>query len=161
MNFTLFELGESCIVNSALDNSMAGRLHCFVVAELKELEPPMIGQRSNLELLQMLAEGRSNKDIATFLNVSQPETKKRLQTLFNELLEAKAGLIPGIATSPEPKPKALLYGLPCQNCHAYYSAEMLVCPICDSPDRVSPNAALTPPLIAVRTTEPADASRIN
>jgi hypothetical protein len=46
MNFNLFELGESSIFNSDLDNSMAGRLHCFVVSDLKEREPPMIGEKS-------------------------------------------------------------------------------------------------------------------
>ncbi len=32
------------------------------------------------------------------------------------------------------------YGLPCASCHAYYPADMHACPICKSPDRVSPNA---------------------
>ena len=40
-------------------------------------------------------------------------------------------------------PKSVGYGLPCSNCHAYYPADMHVCPICKSPDRVSPS---TPPL---------------
>ncbi len=34
--------------------------------------------------------------------------------------------------------KAVGYGLPCSHCHAYYPADMHVCPICKSPDRVSP-----------------------
>lgn len=33
--------------------------------------------------------------------------------------------------------KAVGYGLPCSRCHAYYPADMHVCPICKSPDRVS------------------------
>jgi hypothetical protein len=41
------------------------------------------------------------------------------------------------------EPRSVGYGLPCANCHAYYPADMHVCPICKSPDRVSPNA---PPL---------------
>jgi hypothetical protein len=36
--------------------------------------------------------------------------------------------------------KAVGYGLPCSRCHAYYPADMRVCPICKSPDRVSPTA---------------------
>lgn len=32
------------------------------------------------------------------------------------------------------------YGLPCSHCHAYYPADMHVCPICKSAERVSPNA---------------------
>jgi hypothetical protein len=34
--------------------------------------------------------------------------------------------------------KAIGYGLPCSHCHAYYPADMNACPICKSPDRVSP-----------------------
>lgn len=36
--------------------------------------------------------------------------------------------------------KATGYGLPCSRCRAYYPADMHACPICKSPDRVSPNA---------------------
>jgi hypothetical protein len=43
------------------------------------------------------------------------------------------------------EPKSVGYGLPCANCHAYYPSDMHVCPICQSPDRVSPT---TPPLYA-------------
>ena len=39
-----------------------------------------------------------------------------------------------------PEKKAIGYGLPCSRCHAYYPADMHVCPICKSPDRVSPTA---------------------
>ncbi len=38
----------------------------------------------------------------------------------------------------EPEKKSIGYGLPCSRCHAYYPADMHVCPICKSPDRVSP-----------------------
>lgn len=30
------------------------------------------------------------------------------------------------------------YGLPCSHCHAYYPADIPICPICKCPDRVSP-----------------------
>ena len=46
------------------------------------------------------------------------------------------GAAPGI---PSEK-KAIGYGMPCSRCHAYYPADMHVCPICKSPDRVSPTA---------------------
>jgi hypothetical protein len=36
--------------------------------------------------------------------------------------------------------KAVGYGLPCSRCHAYYPSDMNACPICKSPDRVSPSA---------------------
>jgi len=46
------------------------------------------------------------------------------------------GSAPGL---PSEK-KAIGYGMPCSRCHAYYPADMHVCPICKSPDRVSPTA---------------------
>lgn len=36
--------------------------------------------------------------------------------------------------------KMVGYGLPCSRCHAYYPSDMSACPICKSPDRVSPSA---------------------
>src|SRR6202795_563195 len=44
------------------------------------------------------------------------------------------GSAPGL---PSEK-KAIGYGMPCSHCHAYYPADMHVCPICKSPERVSP-----------------------
>ncbi|MBZ5667157.1 MAG: LuxR C-terminal-related transcriptional regulator [Acidobacteriia bacterium] len=46
-------------------------------------------QSRDHELLRMLAQGCSNKEIASFLNVNPPTVKKHLQTLFLELLVAK------------------------------------------------------------------------
>ncbi|MGA2965329.1 MAG: hypothetical protein ABSD64_03895 [Terriglobales bacterium] len=37
-----------------------------------------------------------------------------------------------------PEKKIIGYGMPCAKCHAYYPADMNACPICKSPDRVSP-----------------------
>src|ERR1700681_4737210 len=34
--------------------------------------------------------------------------------------------------------KAIGYGLPCSRCHAYYPSDMHACPICKSPERVTP-----------------------
>jgi hypothetical protein len=48
------------------------------------------------------------------------------------------GSAPGL---PSEK-KAIGYGMPCSRCHAYYPADMHVCPICKSPDRVSPTEAV-------------------
>jgi hypothetical protein len=48
------------------------------------------------------------------------------------------GPAPESALAPEKK--AIGYGLPCSRCHAYYPSDMHVCPICKSPDRVSPTA---------------------
>jgi hypothetical protein len=43
----------------------------------------------------------------------------------------------GSALDAASEKKAIGYGLPCSRCHAYYPADMHVCPICKSPDRVS------------------------
>jgi hypothetical protein len=110
------------------------------------------------ELLRMLAQGCSYKEIASFLNVSPPTVKKQLQTLFLELLVAKETTSVALLTHRTEKPqpaatgaaretKAILYGLPCSHCHAYYCAEMHVCPVCKSPDRVSPNAVPVLPVV--------------
>ena len=47
---------------------------------------------------------------------------------------------PGSAPGVPSEKKPIGYGMPCSRCHAYYPADMHVCPICKSPDRVSPNA---------------------
>lgn len=39
-------------------------------------------------------------------------------------------------------PKHTGYGLPCSNCKTYYAADLAACPICKSPQRVSPVAPL-------------------
>jgi hypothetical protein len=36
--------------------------------------------------------------------------------------------------------KAVGYGLPCSKCRMYYPADMDCCPVCNSPERVSPTA---------------------
>jgi hypothetical protein len=40
--------------------------------------------------------------------------------------------------SPALEKKLIGYGMPCSRCHAYYPADMHACPICKSPERVSP-----------------------
>ncbi len=42
--------------------------------------------------------------------------------------------------SPASDLKPAGYGLPCANCRAYYPADMTTCPLCKSPERVSPTA---------------------
>ena len=46
------------------------------------------------------------------------------------------GPAPGVSLEK----KAIGYGMPCSRCHAYYPADMRACPICKSPDRISPTA---------------------
>jgi hypothetical protein len=48
------------------------------------------------------------------------------------------GSVPMVRSAPEPK--AVGYGLPCSRCRAYYPADMHVCPVCKSTERVSPAA---------------------
>src|SRR5205814_5726957 len=35
-------------------------------------------------------------------------------------------------------PKQLGYGLPCAHCKTYYASDLAACPVCKSPQRVSP-----------------------
>ncbi len=54
-----------------------------------------------------------------------------------------------------PKAGTFGYGLPCSRCHAYYPADMRVCPICKSPERVSPTASVA---ISVASSAPVPAT---
>src|SRR5581483_6151442 len=44
----------------------------------------------------------------------------------------------------EPAPQRTFYGLPCSNCGTYYGADLSICPICKSPERVSPATSPAP-----------------
>jgi len=46
------------------------------------------------------------------------------------------------------EPKGVGYGLPCSKCRAYYAADLEICPICKSRERVSPAAAAAAPAAA-------------
>jgi len=81
--------------------------------------------------------------------------------LLEVLIAAKTAPISGLAAeqhrtdNPQPatavasEHKAIGYGMPCSNCHAYYTADLKTCPICKSSERVSPTAV--PPLPVVPT----------
>jgi hypothetical protein len=61
----------------------------------------------------------------------------------------------GRGPSASADPKAVGYGLPCSNCRAYYPSDLNVCPICKSPERVSPRAVAALPVApAVANPEP-------
>src|SRR5690242_21664044 len=49
-------------------------------------------------------------------------------------------------------PKHTGYGLPCAECKTYYAADLPACPICKSPERVSPTAIPVP--AAVQSADP-------
>src|SRR6185437_2851574 len=44
----------------------------------------------------------------------------------------------GILTNSSLTPKQIGYGLPCAHCKTYYAADLAACPVCKSPQRVSP-----------------------
>jgi hypothetical protein len=54
-----------------------------------------------------------------------------------------------LAHGSAPEQKLVGYGLPCSHCHAYYPADMQVCPICKSPERVSPTEPVLHSMVAV------------
>lgn len=58
-----------------------------------------------------------------------------------------SGPAPEAVSAPEKQ--SVGYGLPCSRCHAYYPADMDACPICKSPDRVSPSVPVTHSTAAV------------
>jgi hypothetical protein len=48
----------------------------------------------------------------------------------------------GPATLPKPAPRRRGYGLPCAKCKTYYAADLTICPVCNSSERVAPLAKL-------------------
>jgi len=64
-----------------------------------------------------------------------------------------------VAPTPS-ETKSTGYGLPCARCHAYYPADMQACPICKSPERVSPTPPVAPPAASVAPRS-ATAAQIN
>jgi len=63
-----------------------------------------------------------------------------------------------VASAAEKKPVG--YGMPCSRCHAYYPADMHVCPICKSPERVSPTEPAVHPTAAFAA-QPAAGAQID
>jgi hypothetical protein len=53
-----------------------------------------------------------------------------------------------------PEIKQVGYGLPCADCGAYYPSDIDACPICKSPERVSPNASNVAPSTTALPTPP-------
>ncbi len=67
---------------------------------------------------------------------------------------------PAPAASSALEKKLVGYGLPCSRCHAYYPADMHVCPICKSPDRVLPTEPVVHSM-ASSVPQPAPGSQID
>jgi hypothetical protein len=73
------------------------------------------------------------------------------------LLQPGEGDLGGIlATLPKAAPQRAGYGLPCAKCKLYYSASLAACPVCSSPERVSPVSLAAPAssVTAERTPDP-------
>jgi len=52
-------------------------------------------------------------------------------------LSRQAGILESWHPSVEtPPPKAMLLGLPCAHCKAYFAADLEVCPICGCKERI-------------------------
>jgi hypothetical protein len=51
---------------------------------------------------------------------------------------AAAKQVGHLVNNAELGPKQIGYGLPCANCKTYYAADLNSCPVCHSPQRVSP-----------------------
>lgn len=65
--------------------------------------------------------------------ISTPERHLPPTTAERHLPPGPASEVPSA-----PEHKSIGYGMPCSHCRAYYPADMQVCPICKSPDRISP-----------------------
>ncbi|HKW16731.1 MAG TPA: hypothetical protein VJO35_04405 [Terriglobales bacterium] len=55
---------------------------------------------------------------------------------------ARVRQIEGFQENLSVSPARTGYGLPCANCKTYYPADLTTCPVCNSPQRVSPAAVL-------------------
>jgi hypothetical protein len=94
--------------------------------------------------------------------ISIAESVRNIATLLEMLVATKMPPVSGVGTdwhgvdkqqgTVAAENKAVGYGLPCSKCHAYYRAELATCPICQSPERVSPTAS--PALAATSTNAP-------
>ena len=79
----------------------------------------------------------------------QPAKEKPVNPAVVSGQERPAVHKPASVATPSPNPKSIGYGLPCSRCRAYYPADMKACPICKSPERVSPTAVAALPVIPV------------
>jgi hypothetical protein len=69
---------------------------------------------------------------------SGPATATALLASGNRASRLPDALSGTAAASAASVPKASGYGLPCAKCRTYYAAALTACPVCKSPERVSP-----------------------
>jgi hypothetical protein len=79
---------------------------------------------------------------------TQPAKEKTVTPSLLNAAERHAMDKPRPTTPPAPEPKAVGYGLPCSKCRAYYAADLDICPICRSPERISASAVPALPVTA-------------
>jgi hypothetical protein len=80
-------------------------------------------------------------------------TRQRTETLPGEHSNVLAG--------SAPPSRRIGYGLPCAQCKTYYAADLTACPICNSPQRVSPIEPLEPdPAILTQAETLADVDQL-
>ena len=89
--------------------------------------------------------------------ISISESVRNIATWLELLVTTKASPISALGadwrgvdkpqTTTAAEHKAIGYGLPCSKCRTYYPADLTTCPICQSPERMSPKA--TPALPGV------------
>lgn len=78
-------------------------------------------------------------------------TRRGRPPVAHAILNAKNGMTstqvaaPEVETAtPQAVPRQIGYGLPCAKCRTYYSADLPACPVCHSPERVSPVPVISP-----------------
>ena len=79
------------------------------------------------------AREKSLNPVAISTTLSTPERHLPSATPERHLPPGSAAQVPSALEH-----KSIGYGMPCSHCRAYYPADMHVCPICKSPDRISP-----------------------
>ena len=80
---------------------------------------------------------------------AQPAKERSVNPAVLSGQERPAPHRPEPDATPSQNPKAIGYGLPCSRCRAYYPANMTACPICKSPERVSPKEVTALPVTAL------------
>ena len=67
-------------------------------------------------------------------------TQKAMNGLSGQggLLESWCAGFDSVGPGLQPRPKAMLLGLPCAHRKAYFAADLEVCPICGCKERASP-----------------------
>jgi hypothetical protein len=91
--------------------------------------------------MNSMSAGHSNGSGAAVRTALAPttETRRAVTTARTPAAPSQSGNV-----------KATGYGLPCAKCRKYYAASLTACPVCKSPQRVSPSA----PLPCAPTSEP-------